>query len=463
MKRYILILTCFVLLFPALPAQNVMRLSIDDCQRLAATNSLAVRNADLDVQAAKAQRQEALAEYFPSVSASAFGFHAIDPLLEIGVKDILGTSGFTNNLQYIIDQLAPQYGFNSVYRTMQHGGMASISLMQPVFAGGRIVTGNKLAVLGVKAANLQRNIALRSTTEQIEQQYWQIVALEEKRQTLLELEVLLDTIYRDVNQAVVAGLAADVDMMQVELKRSELHSGKIQLENGIRLAKMNMLNGIGIAYTYIPRADSDLPYIDDIIFVNRLDSFAAPEKYYVNENDVAAQQEETRLLELSVEAKRLEKRMVIGESLPQIAVGASYGYTNILDKGNMNGAVYALVQIPLSDWGKNARKIQRYNYQMEKARNEQEYLSEQILLQIRQLWLNLVTTWQQLQVSNESVKTAQTNADQSLAYYKAGMISLSDLLQAQTALRNTVEEQINQAIAYRTALQAYTLRTGQNL
>lgn len=461
MKLKILILTHCLSMALIVSAQKAINLSLDDCKKLSAKNNVAVRNADLDLQAAKSQRQEALAEYFPSISASAFGFYAVEPMIEIGVKDILGTSDFTNNLQYIINQLAPQLGIDPVYRSMQHGGMATVSLMQPLFAGGRIVAGNKLAVLGIKAANLQRNIILRTANEQIEQQYWQIISLEEKQRTLIQLENMLDTILRDVSSAVSAGLASEIDLMQVELKRSELRSGKIQIENGIRLAKMNMFNGIGQEYTYIRREEDSIPYIDDIYLSDRFDSLPAPDLYYTDETEIAGRQEEMQLLELSVEAKRLEKRMVIGETLPQIAVGASYGYTNILDKGNMNGAVYAVVRIPITDWGKNSKKIQRYNYQLEKARNEQEYLNEQILLQIRQLWLNLTSSWQQLKVTEESLVSAKANADQSLAYYKAGMISLTELLQAQTTLRTTEETHINQSIAYCTALQAYLLRAGK--
>lgn len=441
-------------------AQSRVEVTIEDCRRWAEERSVSMRNADLDVEAARMQREEARAEYFPRVSAVAFGFYSLDPMLDLGVKDILQSSTYPDGWQTVVDIIEPVLGDNFRYRTLQRGAVASLTLMQPLFAGGRIVAGNKLAVLGVEAARLQRSMAGRASDEQIDKWYRQVVALQEKQATLVMVEMMLDTIYRDVRSARDAGLASSTDVMQVELKRSELRVGRLQLENGIRLAKMNVLNTIGMEYSYVDRGVDSVPSIDSVYFAGGLSDLSAPEVYYVPEEEVAVRQEEMRLLELSVEAKRLERRMVLGEALPQVAVGAGYGYSYMLDKGDWNGAVFATVQVPLSDWGKTARKMQRYDRQIEKAENERGYLSEQILLQVRQLWLNLTSAWEQMQVTRESVVVAETNVGYSMAYYREGMVSVSELLQAQTQLQSAREAYTEQALNYATALDAYLYRTG---
>lgn len=459
MKTRLLYIFIAIICSAGATAQQHLVLSLDYCRTMTDSNSTSVCNAILDVEAAKAQRGEALAEYFPKVSASAFGFYSLNPMIEIGIKDILGESEFTNNLQTIIDKIGPELGINTVYRTMQRGAVASVSLMQPLFAGGRIVAGNRLASLGLEAATLKRDIATRTAHEQVDKDFWQIVALQEKEKTLEALSIMLDTIQRDVTSAYEAGIASNTDLMQVELHRSELEVGRIQLTNGLRLAKMNLLNGMKADYSYIPRPDSDVPYIDSISLDGTLDHLQAPDIYYVDEETIAVTQEETRLLSLAVEAQQLQRRMALGEALPQVAVGANYGYSYMLDKGKWNGAVYAVVQVPISDWGKKARNLQRLDRQIQKAENDQEYLSEQILLQIRQLWLNANASWQQMLVTRQSLDLAQANADQSIAYYRAGMIPLSELLQAQTTLTQANEAYIKQAINYITDLNAYLYRT----
>ena len=106
-------------------------LTIEECRDLALRNNVNVLNARLDVLAAKAQKGEALAEYFPKVSINAFGYYAFDPMLEIGVKDILGDSDMADNVNSWVNQVARMYGIDPVYSTMKQGYSATVSVMQP--------------------------------------------------------------------------------------------------------------------------------------------------------------------------------------------------------------------------------------------------------------------------------------------------------------------------------------------
>ena len=171
-------LTCI-----AAPAQE-LRLTLEECREMALQNNSSAVGAALDLEAARYQKQEAFAEYFPRVSAMGFGFWAFDPLLEIGVKDIFGNNDFSNNLQGLIDSYAPMYGLPTSYTTLSRGYLAGVSVMQPIFAGGRIVNGNRLAALGVEAAGLQQEVQRRSTSDEIEGYWWQVVSLQEKRELL---------------------------------------------------------------------------------------------------------------------------------------------------------------------------------------------------------------------------------------------------------------------------------------
>ena len=212
---------------PAGPSGQEVNLTLEQCRELALQNNTAVLNAGLDVAAARAQKQEAVAEYFPKVSVTAMAFYAFDPLLELELTDIIGDSPFATGLSNTLNQYAQQYGFSSMYSTLKKGVVAHVSVMQPVFAGGRIITGNKLAGLGVEAASLQQEIQLRTTAEEVESGYWQIVSLEDRLQCLEGVGIMLDTLYRDVLSASDAGLALETDLLQVRLKMN-LHRPGIQ-------------------------------------------------------------------------------------------------------------------------------------------------------------------------------------------------------------------------------------------
>ena len=87
MKRLTLIL--FLLLVALAARGQDLSLTLDDCLRGAMEADADLKGASLDVLAAKAQRQEALSLYFPTVSIQGMAFKAFDPLLELGIRDIL--------------------------------------------------------------------------------------------------------------------------------------------------------------------------------------------------------------------------------------------------------------------------------------------------------------------------------------------------------------------------------------
>ena len=53
--------------------------------------------------------------------------------------------------------------------------------MQPVFVGGQIVNGNRLAQVGVEASQYKAEIVERDLLLQVEESYWLVVSLQEKR------------------------------------------------------------------------------------------------------------------------------------------------------------------------------------------------------------------------------------------------------------------------------------------
>ena len=330
--------------------------------------------------------------------------------------------------------------------------------MQPLYAGGRIATGNKLAKIGIKAAELKHEVNIRAKREEIEKMYWEIVALEEKRNTVRHLEELLEILYKDVTSAMEAGVVTESDLMLVKMKMNELKSGKIQLEGGIKLLKMNLFNTIGQGYTLVTEvADQSRPHIDNIILSDRLSSLMSPSVYYIPEEEFAAGVTETELLDVMVEAKKLEKKMALGEYLPSAGIGISYGYSSFTTS-NTNAIGLATINVPISNWGKGSMKLKRLNNEIQKAVNEKEYLTSQLILQARQLWLNLNVAWEQMKVAEENLELAEKNVHNQMSRFNAGLVPISDVLMNQTSLFEATESLITKQIEYSKALTAYNGR-----
>ncbi|MGN0188057.1 MAG: TolC family protein, partial [Candidatus Cryptobacteroides sp.] len=155
------------LLSPALLVQekaSAQSLSLEDCLRMAGENDVRIRNAGLDVIASRAQKSEALSNWFPTVSIDGTGFYAFDPFLKIRLGDVLGDSDYALELNRIAESAGALYGISTSWTALDYGFSARAQLTQLLYAGGRIVNGNRLAALGVEAAMLKESLAVRESS-----------------------------------------------------------------------------------------------------------------------------------------------------------------------------------------------------------------------------------------------------------------------------------------------------------
>lgn len=443
-------ITCIALLCSAaisLGAQGArIELSLDDALSAARQNEIQIKNARLDLQASRYQKQEAFAEYFPRVSAMALGFYSVNPMIEIGITDILGDNDFAWGVQQKAEELASAYGINTTYTAFKSGYSTSLSLMQPLYAGGRIVNGNKLASLGVQASDLQLKLQERKTEQQIENDWWEIASLEDKIANLEYMDGTLETLYMQLKGAVASGLSPESELYQVELSRNELKAGLKKARHGVRLLKLNLLNTIGVDY--------GCP--DSVVFVRSELEVGTPESYYQDPERLIDNMEESKLLDLQVRAKKLEKKMSIGECLPQLALGATAGYSDLYDKPRFNTIAFATLQIPLSDWGKTSRKAKRLETEIQKAENERDYLGRQLHLMVDKLWMELDAAYDQWQLKQQNLENSRKLYDYAAADYSAGLIPLQDFLQAESRYNQACTENADALMEYRNAIVAYT-------
>lgn len=452
-KNIILVLT---VVFPTVGSAQVS-LSLEDCIEMAVENDVTVRNAELDVICANARKSEAFTYYFPKIEADAFGFMFADPLLTITANDVLGTSSAAEEIAWYFNALADVFGINSSYSLPRNGYSATLSLMQPVYAGGRIVNGNRLASLGVRAAQLRKSMAGRGSVESVEEKYWKAVSLEDRMEVVGYGLKMLDTLCRDAEAAYGAGLALERDVLEVRKEQSSLKAQQSKLRSGIRLAKMDLLNTIGMDYSVLlPVTEGRGPYIDDIHLSDRADAYMTePSAYYRDPEEVMASMEESELLELSVRRHELQKKVILADALPQVGVGASYGYGRLAGDPQWNGAVYATVSIPLTDWSRTVLRLRQEEALKQKAINDRQHIESQLLLKTRQQWEEVLAAWNTVGAAQDEADLMKLLEDQLSADYKAGTATLSSLLKAGTDLRSAESDLNDARIAYRLAVSRY--------
>lgn len=99
---------------------------------------------------------------------------------------------------------------------MKNGTIGSVMAIQPVFAGGQIINGNKLAKVSEDVSRLQLQLSENEVEKTTEQYFWQLVSLQKKVNTINAVEALLNDFEKDANVALEAGVALRNDLLQVE-------------------------------------------------------------------------------------------------------------------------------------------------------------------------------------------------------------------------------------------------------
>ena len=398
--------------------------SLAQCKKLALENNARMKNARLEVSSARQTKEEAFTNFFPSLSASALGYNANQPLVEANLGGM---------------PLA----------LLKNGIVGDITVTQPLFAGGQIVNGNKLAQLGVEVSRFKQEQSEKEVLLTTEVYYWQIISLNEKLKTLAIVEQLVNSLYKDVDAAVKAGVKNRNDLLQVQLRKNSVASDRLQLENGLKLSRMLLGQYVGL------KADS--LSIEPVSF----DEPASPEKLRTDHGAALLTTPEYQLLAKNVEANRLQQKITVGKYLPTVGIGASYMYDDLMDKDNTTAMVFAKVSVPLSDWWGGSHAIKKQKFQTMMAQNEQRNNSDLLLIQMQKLWNDVEESYKQVKLAEESVVTATENVRLNTNYYQAGTTTLSDLLDSQLLLQQSRNQHTDAYTQYLIKQTQYLQATGR--
>ena len=410
-------------------------------------NNITLRNAQRSVDAAAQQRKEAFTKYFPTVSGTGFWFNANKGMARMDVNPsqvIPAEVGAAMAQQFPAEALAALQSPISM-SMLKNGTVAGVNAVQPVFAGGQIVNGNRLARVGEEAARLQLELSDNEVERQTEQYYWQLVSLQEKMKTIAAVDTLLADIYKDVDVAVRAGLAMRNDLLQVQLRRNDIESQRVKLQNGISIVRLLLAQYCGLENTDFT-LETDTETLPPMI-------------QQQNYSEVLLSTPEYQLLGKQVEAAKLQKNLAVGKQLPTVAVGAGYNYHNLLDNNRTFGMIFATVSVPISDWWGGSHAIKRTKIEYQKAIDEQRDKAELLKIRMQNAYNNVVEARQQLDIAQRSIEQSEENLRLHRNFYKAGTTKMSDLLEAQLLYQQALDRRTdayadlqNKILEYRQAI-----------
>lgn len=423
---------------------------------MALQSSENVKIADKQFGQATAERQAAFAAYLPKISATGsltYVFRDIEmsTYLPTFVPDIATAQLKPNLMPHPITPTTPvigpdgnpvfnMYAYLPMEVSIRGAYMAGIVVEQPIFAGGKIIAGNKMAKLGVEMADQNRAMQRANVMVETDRAYWIYVAVGEKVKILEKYSRLLDFLDSVTATGYSIEMASKNDLLKVQARRGAVSYDLQRARNGLELARMSLCRIVGLGYD------------EQILPADSPTQITPPPLPEADSSLTVTARPEYRILQKQVEMKSLNTKMVRADFLPVVGIGAGYSY---LSGAKISGQEMSLklpyamlsVNIPLFHFGEGLRKIKSARLQQEASRLELEKNAKLLELELRQISRDMQDAYTLVATAERALEQAAEALRVSSDSYEVGMETLVNLLDAQAqwqqAHSNLIEARTN--------------------
>lgn len=474
---------CFLALCSTL-ISTAQTLSLDSCRAMALRNNkqLSVSRAKLKV--AENVRKSARTKYLPHVDVaggwflsskeisilndqqksglSNLGTNIAQPLgekMEQSMTDMVQKGLITLKEAQKLGMLSQELSGNlaafgdalgnkirDAFRTNTHSIIAgSVLINQPIYMGGAITAGNRMAEIGEKIAEIQIDASEQNILYDTDKAYWLVVSLKQKQKLADSFVELVAKLNSNVHKMIDNGVATRAEGLRVDVALNEAEMTKTEVNNGLALSKMLLCQLCGLPL------DSDIRLTDEdaeaiVISDSRITKNHAMVEEYRPELQMLS-----KMVALSEQTVKLTR----AANLPQVAMTGGYMISNpnvfnsFEKKFSGMWNIGLLVRIPVFDWGDNMYKVRSAKIATDMARMEYDEAKEMIELQVSQCDYKLSEAQKKLFTAKKNIERAEENLRCANVGFSEGVMQISDVMAAQTAWLQAQTQKIDAEIDVR--------------
>lgn len=406
-------------------------LTLEECRYLAIRNNKELQISGEKVKVANNGKNAAFTKYFPQLSATgAYLWNQKD--LNLLDMDALGSSlgsalGPIAQLP-VVGQLMEGVG-EAQHLDIQNVWVGGVSLVQPVFMGGKIVSYNQLAKYAKELAESMHHLELQEVIYKTDATYWQVISLVNKKKLADAYVDLLRKTDENITAMIREGIATQADGLSVKVKLNEAEMAQTQVDNGLALTRMLLAQICG------------LPLHDPMNLAdeNIRDFPATVSDISVDVNEALTNREELKSLDLATRIYKKKERIVLADMLPNVAFMANYLITNPnFQNGFKNDFagmfnIGVMVKVPLSGWWEGTYKRNAARAETHIKFLQLQDTREKVELQVNQSVYKVNEAHKKLVASSRNMENAEENLRHANVGFEEGVIPALNLMEAQTA------------------------------
>lgn len=428
-KRIIIVM---LILFPTFlysQESSVLKLSIKDAQNYAIENNKSLRNVRTDAAISKQQTWQAISQGLPQVSATLDYTNFFNYEIEFGMG-----GGTTPVIDYtlldagdlqILSFLQQSLGSGPTTITMKNSSTAKLQLSQLIFSG-QYIAGIQLSKIGQILADKNIEKSEIDIRESVISTYYLSLLTQESiniiranidnlEQTLLQTEALLQV-----------GMIEPTDADQIKMSITMLENAERSLLRNAELNKNIMRFQLGL--------DNDVEIeltesFDDVMDLTDLSNLL------IDEFDLSQ----------NITIQMIEAQEVMTEKLldlekwsyaPTLVGVYNFNQKIITTDFDMNpkNLVSLNLSAPIFSSGMRRANVEQKKLELYKVQNTKEIVTDQLMMQEKQLQYNLKSSMEQYESQKENVDLAKRIYSNTELKFRQGVASSFDLIQANGSL-----------------------------
>lgn len=470
MKRILVLGSVLILACGVLPLQAQRVFTLAECRDLALSHNKQLLIAGKEVEAATNLHRAAHTDYLPKLSAEGgYRFTSREvSLLNGRQKSTLNTLGttMTTPLQSALasvaqafPDLAPTFeqlmqtaaadvngigqDIRRAFRTNTRNLFAgAITLSQPVYLGGKIRAYDRLTGYAAELARQKQRAGRQDVILSVDEAYWTVVMLRSKYDLALSYQTLLRKLDSDVTKMIEQGVATRADGLTVSVRLNEADMQVTKADDGLTLARMALWQLCG----------RPLESTDRLADEGAADLATTPQSSDFSLDTTYANRPDLHSLETLADMAGEQVKIARSGYLPNILATGNYVVTN---PSLYNGferkfrGMWALgltLQVPIFNWFETRYKLRAAKAQQTVAYYTLDDAREKVALQVNQASFRVKEAWKRYRMTLKDREKADENLRTAQLGFREGVVTTSNLLEAQTAWLNAQSEKIDAEI-----------------